>query len=44
MDDEVSTHLGSTPKTSWGDGQRQAGVGTRRTNEEQELEVSNCVE
>ncbi len=27
MDDVVSTHLGSTPKTSWGDGRRQADVG-----------------
>ncbi len=26
MDDIVSTHLGSTPK-SWGDGRRQADVG-----------------
>ncbi len=27
MDDVVSTHLGSTTKTSWGDGRRQADVG-----------------
>ncbi len=27
VDDVVSTHLGSTPKTSWGDGRRQADVG-----------------
>ncbi len=27
MDDVVSTHLGSTPKTSWGDRRRQADVG-----------------
>ncbi len=27
VDDVVSTHLGSTLKTSWGDGQRQADVG-----------------
>ncbi len=35
----VSTHLGPTPKMSWGDGRRQAEVGDM-----EEQEVSNCVE
>ncbi len=46
MDDVVSIHLGSTPKTSWGDRRRQADVGD---TEDQRgtgttLKVSNCVE
>ncbi len=44
MDDVVSTHLGSTPKTSWGDGRRQADVGDtedQRGTGGEEQEVRN---
>ncbi len=43
----LSTHLGPTPKMSWGDGQRQADLGDtedQRRTEVSNLEVSNCVE
>ncbi len=45
MDDVVSTHLGSTPKASWGDGRRQADVGVSplRVSEIGPLTEVRCV-
>ncbi len=39
----LSTHLGPTPKMSWGDGRRQADVGDTEEQAISNLEVSNCV-